>query len=90
MSEIEKSKLIQLLIEQRDDLKRILEDMRQREEKSSRENEALQQHLAELIDQNSRQISSLMDHICELTRLLQESRNENSKLKSRLNVAIRT
>lgn len=78
MSDIEKSKLIQLLIEQRDDLKRLLEETREREEKSSRKIEALLQR-----------ITDLMDQICELTRLLQESRNENDKLKSRLNVANR-
>ncbi len=44
MSDIEKSKLIQLLMEQRDDLKRLLEEMRQREEKSSRERKALLQN----------------------------------------------
>lgn len=41
MSDIEKSKLIQLLIEQRDDLKRLLEETREREEKSSRKIEVL-------------------------------------------------
>lgn len=89
MSDIEKSKLIQLLMEQLEDQKRLLEDMRKREEESSRKNDALQQRLTELIDQNSRQISSLMDQICELTRLLNESKRENDKLKSRLNVANR-
>lgn len=78
MSDIEKSKLIQLLIEQRDDLKRLLEETREREEKSSRKIEALLQRITELMDQ-----------ICELTRLLNESKRENAKLKSRLNVANR-
>lgn len=78
MSDIEKSKLIQLLMEQRDDQKRLLEETREREEKSSRKIEALLQRITELMDQ-----------ICELTRLLNESKRENAKLKSRLNVANR-
>lgn len=78
MSDIEKSKLIQLLMEQRDDLKRLLEEMRQREEKSSREREALLQRIAELMDQ-----------ICELTRLLKEKEKENARLQSCLDVANR-
>lgn len=76
MSDIEKSKLIQLLMEQRDDLKRLLEEMRQREEKSSREREDLLQRTAELMEQ-----------ICGLTRLLKEK--ENARLQSRLDVANR-
>lgn len=78
MSDIEKSKLIQLLMEQRDDLKRLLEEMRQREEKSSREREDLLQRIAELMEQ-----------ICGLTRLLKEKEKENARLQSRLDVANR-
>ena len=74
MSDIEKSKLIQLLMEQRDYLRKLLEEMRQREEKSSREREDLLQRIAELMDQ-----------ICELTRLLKENEKENAKLLGRLN-----
>lgn len=93
MSEMEKSKLIQLLIEQRDDTRR-------REEQASREREALQRRLTELMEQNSRQIADmterhscqiagLMDQICELTKLLKEKEKENAKLKSRLDVVNR-
>lgn len=74
MSDIEKSKLIQLLMEQRDDLRKLLEEMRQREEKSSRDRDALLQRIAELMDQ-----------ICELTRLLKEKEKENARLLGRLN-----
>lgn len=73
MSDIEKLKLIQLLIEQR-------------EETSSRERDALQKRVAEL-DVNSRRMEGLMDQICELTRFLKEK--ENTKLQSRLDVANR-
>lgn len=82
MSDIEKSKLIQLLMEQRDDQKRLLEEMRRREE-------TLQKRVAELIDVNSRRMESLTGQICELTRLLKEKEKENSKLQSRLDVAKR-
>lgn len=78
MSDIEKSKLIQLLMEQRDDLRKLLEEMRQREEKSSREREALLQRIAELMEQ-----------ICGQTRLLKEKEKENARLQSRLDVANR-
>lgn len=65
-------------MEQRDDLKRLLEEMRQREEESSREREALLQRIAELMKQ-----------ICGLTRLLKEKEKENARLQSRLDVANR-
>ena len=80
MSEIEKSKLIQLLTEQRDEAHR-------REEAASQERAALQNRITELIDRNSRQMEGLMDQICELTRLLKEK--ENARLQSRLDVANR-
>lgn len=89
MSDIEKSKLIQLLIEQRDDLKRLLEEMRQREENSSRERDALQKRVTELMEVSSRRMECLMNQICELTKLLKEKENENARLQSRLDVANR-
>lgn len=89
MSDIEKSKLIQLLIEQRDDLKRLLEEMRQREENSSREKDALQKRVTELMEVSSRRMECLMNQICELTKLLKEKENENARLQSRLDVANR-
>ena len=89
MSDIEKSKLIQLLIEQRDDLKRLLEEMRQREEAASRERDALQKRVTELIEVNSRKMEDLTDQICGLTRLLKEKEKENARLQSRLDVANR-
>ena len=83
MSDMEKSKLIQLLIEQRD-------------EAAGREMAALQNRITELIDQNSRlmkqnshHMECLMNQICELTRLLKEKENENARLQSRLDVANR-
>lgn len=76
MSDIEKSKLIQLLIEQRDEARR-------REEAASQERVALQNCIAELIEVNSRRMEDLTDQICELTRLLKEK--ENTKLLGHLN-----
>lgn len=89
MSDIEKSKLIQLLIEQRDDLKRLLEEMCRREEVASRERDALQKRVTELMEVNSRRMEGLMNQICELTGLLKEKENENVRLQSRLDVANR-
>ena len=78
MSDIEKSKLIQLLMDQRDDLRKLLEEMRQREEKSSRERKDLLQRIAELMEQ-----------ICKLTKLIEERDRKISNLQSRLDVANR-
>ena len=89
MSDIEKSKLIQFLIEQRNDQKRLLEEMRQREEAASRERDALQKQVTELMEVNSRKMEDLTDQICELTRLLKEKEKENARLQSRLDVANR-
>lgn len=82
MNDIEKSKLIQLLMDQRDEARR-------REEAASQESAALQNRIIELIDRNSRQMEGLMDQICELTRLLKEKEKENARLQSRLDVANR-
>lgn len=79
MSDIEKSKLIQLLMEQRNEARR-------REEAASQERAALQNRITELIDRNSRQMEGLMEQICELTRLLKEK--ENAKKLGRLNAGI--
>jgi len=78
MSDIEKSKLILLLMEQRDYLRKLQEEMRQREEKSSRERDALLQRIAELMEQ-----------ICKLTKLIEERDRKISNLQSRLDVANR-
>lgn len=89
MSDIEKSKLIQLLIEQRDDQKRLLEEICRREEAASRERDALQKRVTELMEVSSRRMEGLMNQICELPKLLKEKENENARLQSRIDAANR-
>ena len=82
MTETEKSKLIELLIDQRD-------ESRRREEAASRKREELQKRISELMEQHTRQMASLMDQICELTKLLKEKDIENAKLKGRVDLSNR-
>lgn len=85
MSDIEKSKLILYLMEQR-------EEQRKREESQQKQIAELMrnsQQTTEKLDKYIQQISALMNQICELTRLLKQKDQEISDLKSRLKLGQR-